>query len=430
MQNFRTVCIMNKKEDSFDAYYLREFFKWIGLSYFDYCYDGTEENYILKNPENNNFDIFVLLNYENALIADSIKNKIMDCRVYTINTSDYKKDVDMLWDLFSKFYVDIFHQNNWALGNSVFKKMIDIYEKNHMVGMLYQYTFTLLSKKNWKSTQQIYDIYMNILQHLESLYRILTPGTPGIENCLYAILHSRAKINELCEGLGRLLKFDIEVNVEEANKLYEYDKDFFRAEYLKVKFLIRDDVYRPFARKHIEQCIEKCPVKTCKSYHYYCLGKYLEENRKRILAVKNYQCAYKKNNKNIKALFKLAQERYGADDYEDARKKFEQIISFLDVNIEDGTQGNRKDIAPMNLEYIFKCYMILGSKADGIGREECYKQATKILDYLKDAEKIIKNKQGFIYKMYVKHTNIENFCQEICQASVMRLGTKRLETNC
>ena len=68
MQNFRTVCIMNKKVDSFDAYYLREFFKWIGLSYFDYCYDGTEENYILKNPENNNFDIFVLLNYENSFI--------------------------------------------------------------------------------------------------------------------------------------------------------------------------------------------------------------------------------------------------------------------------------------------------------------------------------------------------------------------------
>lgn len=53
----------------------------------------------------------------------------------------------------------------------------------------------------------------------------------------------------------------------------------------------------------------------------------------------------------------------------------------MDVNIEDGTQGNREDIAPMNLEYIFKCYMILGTKADGIGREECYKQAAKILDY-------------------------------------------------
>ena len=200
MQNFRTVCIMNKKEDSFDAYYLREFFKWIGLSYFDYCYDGTEENYILKKPENNNFDIFVLLNYKDDSIADSIKNKMMNCHVYTINTSDYEEDVDMLRDLFSKFYVDIFHRDNWKLGNSVFEKMIDIYEQNHMVGMLYQYTFTLLSKKNWKSTQQIYDIYMNILQHLESLFRILTPDTPGIENCLYAICILKQKLMNYVKG--------------------------------------------------------------------------------------------------------------------------------------------------------------------------------------------------------------------------------------
>ena len=119
-----------------------------------------------------------------------------------------------------------------------------------------------------------------------------------------------------------------------------------------------------------------------------------------------------------------------ADDYEEAKKKFEQIISFFDVNIEDGTQGNREDIAPMNLEYIFKCYMILGARADGVGRKECYAQAEKISEYLKDVEKIIASKQGFIYKMYVKHTNIEDFCQEICRASVIRLGTKRLERNC
>lgn len=430
MQNFRTVCIMDKKEDSFDACYLREFFKWIGLSYFEYCYDGTEENYILKKPEDNNFDIFVLLNYEDSSIEDSIKNKIKDSYVYTIKTSDYGSNVNMLGDLFSKFYEEIFHRDDWIKGNSVFQTMINIYEGNHMVGMLYQYTFTLLSKKNWSSTQQIYNNYIKILQCLENLYNILTPDIPGIENCLYAILHSRAKINELCEGLGKFPMFDIEENVKVAEQLYKYDKDFFRAEYLKAKFFIQDDVYRPFARKPIEQCIEKCPVKTCKSYHYYCLGKYLEENKKRILAIKNYQCAYKKNNKNIKALFKLAQERYGADDYEEAWKRFEKIIDFLDINTGEKEQSAREDISPMDLEYIFKCYMMLGTMATESSRKECYKQAELILDYLKNTKSIIANGRGFIYKMYVQHTNIKNFCQEICEASVIRLGTKRLETNC
>lgn len=430
MRHFRTVCILNKKEDTFYGYYLREFFKWIGLSYFDYCYDGTEENYILKKPEDNNFDIFVLLNYEDDLIMNSIKNTIRDSYVYAINTKDYLTEEDILLDLFSKFYVDIFHRNDWLNGNSLFDKMINIYENDHMVGMLYQYTFTLLGKKDWPITEQLYSKYMKILKKLENIYETLTPDTPGIEYCFYAILHSRAKINELCDGLKRLPRFDIEKNVKAADQLYKYDKDFFRAEYLKAKFLLKDEVYRPFARTHIEQCIEKCPVKSCKSYHYYCLGKYLEENSKKILAIKNYQCSYRKNNKNIKALFKLAQERYQANDYVGAWDWFEEIKYSLDIHEDGISKSSREDIALMDLEYIFKCYMLLGSMADYSSRRECYKQARQIVEYLKNVNAIISGKRGFIYKMYVEHTDIENFCEEICEASVIRLGTKRLETNC
>ena len=425
MQHFRTVCILSKNEDSFDAHYLREFFKWIGLSYFNYYYDGTEENYILKIPENNNFDIFVLLNYEDNSIADSIKNTIKDCYIYTINTKYYKKNVEMLLYIFSKCYSDIFQRDDWEFDNSVLKKMIDIYEQNHMVGILYQYTFTLLCKNG---NVDMYNSYMNVLESLENLYSELALDTPGIENCYYAILYSKAKINRLCEGLMRFPKYDVEDNVKKADKLYEYDKDFFKAEHLKAKFLIQYDEYKPFARKHIEQCIEKCPVKTCKSYYYYYLGKYLEENNKKILAVKNYQCSYKKNNKNIKAIFKLAQERYVADDYGGACKMLEEIISILKMGEE--TLNGMDDISLMHLEYIFKCYMMLGSMAIESSRKEFYKRAEIILDYLKKPKKIIENKVGFIYKMYVENTNIENLCKEICDASQIRLGTKRLEMNC
>ena len=64
MDNFRTICFIHKAEHSYQACGIRQFFKWIGFSYFSFLPGSLGIGLdILKKPENQDFDIVVNLNY-------------------------------------------------------------------------------------------------------------------------------------------------------------------------------------------------------------------------------------------------------------------------------------------------------------------------------------------------------------------------------
>ncbi len=60
MEKLRSICIIYERNDSFEAYYIKEFFKLAGFSVGEYKY-GSKYN-IFKVENNCNFDIIVNLN--------------------------------------------------------------------------------------------------------------------------------------------------------------------------------------------------------------------------------------------------------------------------------------------------------------------------------------------------------------------------------
>ena len=71
MEKFRTLSIVNRRQDSFEANYLKNFFEFIGVFCINYYYDNDQDvNYIKENPEANNFDVVLCLNYSDNFVND------------------------------------------------------------------------------------------------------------------------------------------------------------------------------------------------------------------------------------------------------------------------------------------------------------------------------------------------------------------------
>lgn len=417
MENLKSVCIIYKEKCCYDAYYLRDFFKWIGFSYFDYCYDGYKENYILLRPEDNNFDVFICLGYEPCDWIEGIRRSFEKSIVLDIK--GVEKNIT-LKTIFKDIINHFNNENQYDILLDIIFKMIKIYNLYNMTGLLYEYTFVLVTNNPHSLSSKLLNKYEIIIKELNKLDCKSSYHYPGKEYYLYAVYSCQSKINELSKYLKKSFPYDTGDSICKLNEIYACDEDFFRVEYLKSKFAVLDDLYKIYVNYYTRECIKNSKVNTCKSFHYYGLGKSLEKNNKRIEAVKEFGLAYNYNKLNTRALFKLALERYHAKDYMTAEKYLLEIISILDIT----RQNNNADIGfeyipLMELEYIFKCYMLLAKLSSGSTEDYYYNEAYKISEFVKNN----KMKDSFLQKMYGE-LNLES---DIIVSLSSRFQRKRLE---
>ena len=128
-------------EDTYRAYYIKEFFKWIGLSYVAVV--NKPGRNIFANEEYYKFDVIV--NYNDAIDKDQcqkIEERTKNALV-SVDDKDGKSEKKLLEFLINEIIGNKFDGNRMLKG--LFMALSKIYDVYDMINLLYEYTFILLS---------------------------------------------------------------------------------------------------------------------------------------------------------------------------------------------------------------------------------------------------------------------------------------------
>jgi hypothetical protein len=418
MEGFRSICIIYNKSDSYNAYYLKEFFKWIGLSYVE-CLYNPEKN-IFQNPERCAFDIFININ--NAMpenkeieLASSIKTKFIE-----LNIDNSINNIKLLKQLLDTI------EKQFLVGKScqLLKRIADIYEKYHLVSIFYEYTFILLEKMGIDEYDSVYNKINLALQEIEAILQNCNTecyngnNSTFREYVLYAKYHCQRSINELSLMKGVALEFDVKEYLNNIGEIYEYDEKFFKVEFLKAKVAEQDCSYSPTARFFLEYCVERCPVDVCKSYHYYGLAKWKEKKRQHFEASEAYRLSYYYDQRNIKTIFKIAVEKIQMNNPELAILFLQQIIDIWKDD-DDFEQMPLKEI-----ECAYKARMLMADLKSPQFQSRYKELAQRYVQFIKSLKKC-KNisDNSFLKRMYSSSEQLE----KICDAMLSRMDLRYME---
>lgn len=398
MKGFRTICFIHSPIHSYEVCYLKQFFKWIGFSYVTYTPGSVGVGMdILKEPENQGFDIIVSLNQEaqktDATIADFFDHRFID-----LNIEGNQSGAELLEELIEKIcktVLDGNEGNRALLGN-----LAEIYTQNQLVKILYEYTLILMEDIGEQfftemcfCTQEAIRQLVDLRQEMEC--KKSTNMYCMIEYLLFARFSCQRRLNELWKMKSWMLEYPVPKMLEDLDAIYEYDKNFYRVEFLKAKVAEQDIMHNVYAKGYYHKAIEKCDIKLCKSYLFYQLGKWLDRNEQIYTSGQAYYRAYECNPTNIKAIFKLVV---------DAKRKKEKDLErkYLKLLIRnwEATQEYKAALSLMDLEYAYKAYMLLDD-LDRTSMQDMrfYLEAKKVLDYTKD---LFSKAEGsyFVRRMY------------------------------
>lgn len=403
MRGLRSICFIYRKENAYDACYLKEFFKWIGFSYLD-CLN-VESGLLSKHPEKAMFDVIVNINSGMSEEDEMELAKTLSSHFIDLSVVGSMKD-DQILDTLLRKIIDELSLNERS---ELLLRLANIYEKHRLVSVLYEYSSVLLEKLGEEEYEDAYRRFEAALHNLETVLRENRMGDPKedtfLEYVLYAKYFCQRNLNTLLRMQGRMLDYNVDEYMEKVNEIYSYDESFFKVEYLKAKAAQQDCQYNAFFAFFMERCIEQCPVDICRSYYYYSLAKWSETNRQHIEASKAYRLSYYNNPTNIKAIFKIAVENREIGKQELAVQFFEEIINIWRDQDEMGM------MPPREIEYTYKVRMLI-SKAKDIHLKGNYiDSAEKYLQFirkLKDPKNV--QEHYFIKRLYGTQERIEKMC--------------------
>ena len=412
MENFRTVYILHKKTEYYSALVVKEFWKWIGFSYITYEISDLTKDVLYTIDDLKNVDM--IININNAVLQEDLKEFI------GIENEDKLMSIQS-----NNMYNGILGQFESILRkktseSELMLELLKIYQNVHLEAVLYDYTTVLFPYFGEDERKRISDKFHSALFQLENIqinYGSLpdkSDATSYIEYYLYAKFFCQRKINELCKMEARKLEYDLENYLENIDSIYLYDKKFFKVEYLKAKVASLSLQKSPFARFYYERCLDRNEISICSSFFYYDLGKWLQGNQLSIEADKAYKLAYMRNTDNIKAVYKLA-----------LIAKEQGDLSIMQMFLEKITEQwkdekNRKNIALMDLEYIYKSFKQLEFKAI-VGIAEVYKGlADSVKSYIVDTDWEMETDAI----MYLVFKPIGLPFKEIVNAMAYRIGTR------
>lgn len=381
MKGFRTICFIHSPAHSYEVCYLKQFFKWIGFSYLTYTPSSAGIGMdILKKPENQGFDIVVSLNQEaqrtDASIVDIFNHRFID-----LNTEEYQTVEELLKALIEEIYKTILSGHNYDNTKWILEGLANIYIQNQLVKILYEYTIILMKDIGKSFFMEMCNSTQKAISQLEGLWQQAeTNGMYMGEYLLFARLSCQRRLNELWRMRRWMPEYPVPQMLEELDGIYQYDKDFYRVEFLKAKVAEQDIMHSVYAKGYYHKAIETCDIELCKSYLFYQLGKWLDSNEQIYTSGQAYYRAYECNPTNIKAIFKLVVDakRKKAKDLE---RKYIQLL----VRNWEAMREYQVVLPLMDLEYAYKAYMLLDD-LDRTNMQDMrfYSEAKEILDFTKN----------------------------------------------
>ena len=172
---------------------------------------------------------------------------------------------------------------------------------------------------------------------------------------LYALLTCARKINILCQQRGNLLYFDVLKISSEAEKLKEFDPEFFMGDAVLALVSVQDPKLYDQGMQAIERAIQTGDKKKKYiSFLRYFYAHFLEEeigNKKK--ARESYQKMLQIQNTYYRALYKEAYYLWKDQNYMSALTMFLKMTEQLEQKRKSGW------IQPMELEYLYKGCMFI-----------------------------------------------------------------------
>lgn len=147
MQDFREACIIFSAENYTEALYVKEFMKWIGVSYFTYVYNEIDEKLnmdVLKND--NNFDVVFYINSKgkvwNGCLDALTKARVsISCEsIWDKNSlleTPLKEAMDCICDCFQWGETQV---------KAVFEKLVSIYCKYDVLRKLVNNVYSIVAQ--------------------------------------------------------------------------------------------------------------------------------------------------------------------------------------------------------------------------------------------------------------------------------------------
>lgn len=394
MRELEEACIIHSVEDYAQALYFNEFWKWVGISYFECVYNecNADLNHTLLEGKNQ-FSFIVYIGEK----ADSwIK---MFGHLSNVNI---KIESEELWDAEGKLKTSIMDRV-WgqlfariAPGNEklpgVFQKLTALYCEYDVLRKLLNNKYSLFMYAKTADYKGIkkneYRVMLDTWKLLIAELKKLSAETGKGENCGkeyigYADGYCKRKVNELCNLLGNKRRYETKAILKSIDSLYDYDEKFYMIESLKAHVVSIDPNYRLWMITYLINCVNTCGTDASNSFHYYRLGKKYELIDRREKAEKEFAASYRNNRLNFRALFKLAVYKMLDEDSETAQKYLLDVLTILQLY-----DGNRfcldhlKKLPPLELQYASKCFVLLGDltveKESGTA-EKYYKMTSDVV---------------------------------------------------
>ncbi len=379
MEGFRNICFIHTDEDSYQACYFKQFFKWIGFSYFSYVPGSMGVKCdILKKPENRGFDIVVSINQAAEQADREIAGLFAGQFISFVlpQGADKNTNINLLIE-------KVQEKVPKSAENGVISELLKIYKKNDMAEILYEYTNVLIKQADETLYTAVYEKYDKILKELDILGDKIDAAKGMMEYFLYAKYSCQRKMNELYDLKSWIFKYDPAQMIGQMDEIYRYDPGFYRVEYLKAKTAELDLMERVRAKQFFYNCIQKSTIEVCKSYLHYQLGKWQDAGRQIYEAEKSYECAYKCNPADIKAVFKMAVYAKKIRDKQTEIKYLQLLINRWEERCH-----KRHRVPLMDLEYAYKAYMLMDDASrTSIVDNKYYLVAMDILEFVKNLEK-------------------------------------------
>ncbi len=414
MKNFRSICFIYRKSDAYRICYIKEFLKVIGLTYYTHLYDPDKPDAFLENLESSRFDICVAVNVDmQGLYGDrfvSMENPLVLNMEFPHSDRESEDLRAILLEIEKKLL-------NGCDTHLLFD-LYDLYVDNRMTVLLYEYTFTIIKTDKDKSQEfyeSIYEKYEKVLSRLDQMpvsYGDPDTGnghTEFIEYYLFAKYHCRKNMNVLHEARSMIEAYDIIQYLKEVDQIYRYDPEFSKVEFLKAKITETNLMYRTSSRTFYDRCIRKCPVETGKSFHYYALGKWLENHGRPYEAGRAYLSSYRKAPDYIKPAFKLGVD-YERKRQQGIAKEYYSYITGIWLG-----DGDYKQIPLSELEYVYKANQLLNQLTDG-GTPDHTEQSEDLFFFVNHMSG---TQESFLNKLY---GSMEEFMPAISELIRMRLN--------
>lgn len=233
-----------------------------------------------------------------------------------------------------------------------------------------------------------------MMSTVERLEKISEETTRFKEAVLFAKYYCMLLVDRLQYWNRKLwLSFDVEDYISDINKIYEYDKNYWKVETLKGMACEIDDRFSATSKCLYENVTKSAKLIQSKSECYIIEGNWKYRNHQIWESSELYRYVYTKNPKNIEAIFALSVSNEIDEIYEN--KLLDEILEILEPCFE-----KREDMGLHDIIMLWKVYNIKFLKNQEPFRADFKPKIIEVGKYIETG--LEQNTDDFVSKMYLE----------------------------